>query len=691
MRRQILNFIVPAIIVTLTLSLTIVVPAIGDQNPVVTKLERLHDMIADEHPSLGNKVNAVIHQVEAGAINGAINKLENDLIKSIEAWVDDPEEALALVSDILDDLRGIRRPDFEIDAEPDTLTIEQGQSKKSLIRVTSKNGFNESVDLEVTSAPEGVTPELEPTTVTPPANGTETSELNATVTLAAEPGNHKIKVNGKSGTIEHSVTIDLTITEAPKPEEDRTPPTIASVLRNPKTPPYNESVTVTAFVYDEGGSGVKQVILNYSSGSVWTPVNMILQPDGLYTAGIPVFPYDTSVEYRVFASDNNGNVATPSSLYSYKVTDPYPPLLTIDSPAQGSYLAGKVTITAFMKDQNSGGESGFGGAELSINGTVVKTWEPPAPTQPTTYIWNTTAFGPDGVYMVKLKVLDKAGNAVEKSLKATVDNTLPSAVISEPAHGSYVRLSKLIKVTGGDANFDKMEVRIDEELVRTSITKGSEVLEWNTRNYDDGAHSITLKVYDKAGNVKEALVNVTADNTPPSIGTPSWSPKEPPANVDIKINVTVTEPTYGSGVQNVILWFKNKTIDDWQFMTMVFQGGNWTATLSNQSDTDVKFFIEAFDRAGNMAEKEQLEFTVAAPAGFPLAWILAAIAAIGAGSGGGAYYMRRRRKKGMIASSVPAAALAEPVPPPSLAPAPTRKPIRRRAQSGGSVRSVHSR
>jgi len=78
-----------------------------------------------------------------------------------------------------------------------------------------------------------------------------------------------------------------------------------------------------------------------------------------------------------------------------------------------------------------------------------------------------------------------------------------------------------------------------------------------------------------------------------------------------------------------------------------------------------------------MAEEEG-EFTVAAPAGFPLAWILAAIAAIGGGSGGTAYYVRRRRKKGMLAS-VPAATSAEPVQPSTPpSPAPARKPVRRR-------------
>lgn len=685
MRRQILNLTGLITLLTLTLSFVAVLPATSQTTgPIITKLGRLRSMVEHEHPALENKVNAVIHQIEAGAFNGALNKLENDVKKSITAWVEDPEDLIDLVNEIIKDIEDLLHPkpptpDFEISADPMELEVMQGNFNTSVITITSINNFIQEVVLTNSTTASGITLSLDPPTVVPPANGTVTSTLNATAAIDATLGDYKITVTGTSVDFEpKSVEIELKVIASPSPPEDTTRPTIDSVQRSPETPAYNESVAVTAFVFDDGGSGVKQVILNYSSGSEWTQVDMTFT-DEVYKANIPAFPFDTSVEYRVYASDNKDNVANPSVLFSYKVIDPYPPMLRIDEPEQGSYLSGTVAITVFMKDQNSGGESGFGKAELSINDTIVKTWEPPAPSMPDRYSWNTATFGSDGVYTVKLNVSDQAGNVVEKSLTVTVDNTLPTAVINAPVPESYLRLSVLIKVTGSDTNFDKMEMRIDDELVKTSLTSGTETVQWNTQNHADGVHSINLTVYDKAGNTKQALVSVTVDNTPPLIGTPSWSPEEPSANADIEINVTVTEPAYGSGVENVTFWFTNTTMVDWQFISMELKDGNWTTILRDQSDTKVNFFITAFDRAGNMAETAEDEFTVAGPGGSPLVWILVAIAIILAGSGGATYYLTRRRKKGTGASSLPTA-LSKPVPSTPRAPAraSAKKPSRRR-------------
>ncbi len=659
MRRRTLNLTVPFVILTLTLSFVAILPVTGQGTSTITsKLEELRRMLDNEQPSLKNKVNAVIHQIEAGAFNGALNKLQNDVKKSIEAKVEDPEQAIELVNEIIKDIEDLLhpkppRPDFEIYADPTSLEVVQGDSNTTIITIMSLNNFTQEVELVNSTTATSVTLSLDPSSVTPPPNGTVASTLNAVAALDAALGDYIITVTATSTCFEPKMAIIELKIIPQTPEPDKTPPTITSVLRAPETPAYNQSVIVDASVFDEGGSGLKQVILNYSGGLAWTPVVMTAS-EGLFTATIPTFPYDTTIEYRVFASDNNNNVAN-SILYSYKVTDPYPPLLRIDAPTQGSYLSGTITVTVFMKDQNTGGESGFGSAELSINNTVVKVWLPPAPSAPDTYSWNTVTFGADGLYILNLTVIDEAGNIAEKSLTVTVDNTLPTAMIEQPAAGSYQRLTTSIKMTGSDANFDKMELRIDNELVTTYLESGTKEVEWDTQSEVDGDHNITLTVYDKAGNLREALINVTVDNTPPSIGTPTWSPEEPAANVDIQINVTVSEPPSGSGVDRVSLWFKNTTMNEWQSTAMELVDGNWTVVMKDQSDTIVRFYIEAFDKAGNRAETtERPEFPVAAPTGFPLFWILAAIAIILVALVAVIYVLDRRQKKGTTTPSVSA-------------------------------------
>jgi hypothetical protein len=66
----------------------------------------------------------------------------------------------------------------------------------------------------------------------------------------------------------------------------------------------------------------------------------------------------------------------------------------------------------------------------------------------------------------------------------------------------------------------------------------------------------------------------------------------------------------------------------------------------------VEFYVDASDKAGNSAESVTWKLTVASPPGFPLAWVLVAIAVIAASSGGVTYYVRWRRKKGSSATTM---------------------------------------
>jgi len=165
--------------------------------------------------------------------------------------------------------------------------------------------------------------------------------------------------------------------------------------------------------------------------------------------------------------------------------------------------------------------------------------------------------------------------------------------------------------------------------------------------------SYSVYAFDNAGNQAKSSLhsyNVT-DPYPPNIGVPSWSPVQPAAFEEITINVTATEPINASGIFSVTLFYKNKTEDEWLSLPMTLKNGNYTVILSGQSDTSVQFFIEAVDKAGNMAESPEQELTVSPPAAVPLAWILAVILAITAVIGGSAYYARKQQKKRPAATS----------------------------------------
>ena len=97
-------------------------------------------------------------------------------------------------------------PDFALSANPNTLTIAQGNSGTSTITVTDFNGFNGQVTLSASGLPSGVTAGFVPN---PTAT---TSTLTLTVGAGAATGTSTVTVTGVSGSLTHQTTIQLTVT-----------------------------------------------------------------------------------------------------------------------------------------------------------------------------------------------------------------------------------------------------------------------------------------------------------------------------------------------------------------------------------------------------------------------------------------------------------------------------------------------
>jgi len=108
--------------------------------------------------------------------------------------------------------------DFSISASPTSLSINQGDTASSDIKVTSTSPFASPTSLAwswVDTAPTtGVTPSLSPTTVTPTSGGSKTSKLTITTTSTATKGTFTIMVTGTCYQLSDNVNITLTITSA---------------------------------------------------------------------------------------------------------------------------------------------------------------------------------------------------------------------------------------------------------------------------------------------------------------------------------------------------------------------------------------------------------------------------------------------------------------------------------------------
>lgn len=787
MRRPILNLTLLVIILTLSFSFITVLPATSqDKGKIILKLEALRGMVKDEHPCLANKVNAVIHQIEAGAFNGALNKMVNDVNKTITKWAANPTELYPLVNEIVDLIKGITpptppTPNFTISANPDELEIMQNSSGTSTITVKSLHDFNQRINLsaELTPATNKVTLNLVPTWVIPTPQG-NTSTLTIAVAADAETGEYVITVSGTNGTLQHNVKIELEVTELPIPPPfkdfslEASPTSLVipqggsaiSAITVTSLDGFNQIVNLTLIfhlisnvnvtlypslvspkpnipaisiltidVASTANIGTYNITIIGTSGSLHHSVNIVLEvtaPPVPPTSDFAIAASPTSLSIQQGDSDKSTIIVaslkgfnkpvdlTVTSTTITGVNTTLDPLQVI--PPSNSFATSILTV-------NVATDALVGAYTITVTGTsnslthsanvsLIVTAPPPPPTpdfsvtappeltveqggsdKSTIIVASLNDFNknvaltitPESISSVKLtlnpsEVTPEAnGFATSKltievatdaspsqhiitvtgksdalehsfniSLTVMIEKTPPTivSILRQPEEPSYNQtvtvlasvtdlvsgVKKVILSYAKGTTWKNKTMTLKEDSYKATIP----AFPFNT--------TINYRVYatDNVGNwaaPSSVYSYVVADPYPPEIGFPSWSPENPAANENITITVTVTEPPYSSGVKDVTLWYANTTIDVWVSVPMTLKNGNWTATINHQSDTTVTFLIKASDNAENTATSEEYEFTVTAPPGVPLAWILLAIAIIGAGTGGTIYYWRRRRKK----------------------------------------------
>ncbi|MEM2050279.1 MAG: hypothetical protein QXI87_00050 [Thermoproteota archaeon] len=101
---------------------------------------------------------------------------------------------------------------------------------------------------------------------------------------------------------------------------DDIPPAISNTTQQPKEVTFMEDVSITCTVTDKG-TGVRSVWISYRAGAAGG--NLTAKPVGLntYSVKIPRQPPFTTVSYRVYATDNGGNISVSEEL-TYSVAIP---------------------------------------------------------------------------------------------------------------------------------------------------------------------------------------------------------------------------------------------------------------------------------------------------------------------------------------------------------------------------------
>jgi uncharacterized membrane protein len=120
---------------------------------------------------------------------------------------------------------------FTLAPNPATSNVTQGQSVSYTITGTSTGTFSSTVGLSASGLPVGTTAMFAPTSITPTANGTNSTltittstgsgDLNGTVrsSPATPVGTHTVTVTGTGGGITKQTSVQMTV-NAPNNNED---------------------------------------------------------------------------------------------------------------------------------------------------------------------------------------------------------------------------------------------------------------------------------------------------------------------------------------------------------------------------------------------------------------------------------------------------------------------------------------
>jgi hypothetical protein len=539
--------------------------------------------------ALINKIDAVISQVEHEAYKGTVEKLENDLKSVVKLWIkkDKAFELILIIEGIIELILKITLPPAPPPPPPPPFADTTPPNITSVEQEPETPSYDENVTVraEVKDEESGVKEVILNYSIN------EKDWINITMEhvdgdlyrgeIPAYPFNttvyYKVHAYDEAGNLAVSDVYSYTVIDPYNPE-------IAWVDRSPLSPNYNDTVLITANVSEpEEASGVQQVILSYFDGDAWTNVTMKLKDEDLYEETIPALPYDTTVDYKVYASDKAENWAV-SSLYSYTVGDEYPPTVRIDKPTHGSYVKGIVDVVVYVFDDN------FKMAELTINEKLVVSW---TSTGTRIYKWDTEGFE-DGSYIIKLIALDEAGNTAEETVRVTLDKKVPYASINAPAEGDYLKGLVIINFTGEDDNLAVMQLYINETLVMNLTASGTFTYPWNTTNLN-GVFEITLKVYDKAENTAIVQVKVTVDNI-----IPTAEIRQPQEGAYLKDTVEIIVFGSDANFLHMELYINNNLSKTWT--TDGEQTYNWSTSELPDGDYSIRLIV--VDMAGNLAKEE---------------------------------------------------------------------------------------
>ncbi|UCG68984.1 MAG: lamin tail domain-containing protein [Thermoplasmata archaeon] len=202
------------------------------------------------------------------------------------------------------------------------------------------------------------------------------------------------------------------------------------------------------------------------------------------------------------------------------IVDNNNPICAILSPVFGEYTQGTLTIKVHASDS-----VGIDHVNVTVFGTTATTTYNPG-TGYYEYIRSTTSYS-DGVYDITATAYDFSKKAISDGpITFYVDNTEPVLTILQPLYGEYVSGAYPIWANANDVFLDTVEYKIDSTNWVAMTPSAPWTGSWDTTNFADGEHTLTIRAIDNASHIVENSIVVWVDNNQPSLTLRSPIPNE---------------------------------------------------------------------------------------------------------------------------------------------------------------------
>jgi len=325
---------------------------------------------------------------------------------------------------------------------------------------------------------------------------------------------------------------------------------------------------------DDSGSGVSGYQVGIDSGT-WTSVaasTVSYTFNGLS---------DGSHIAKVRALDGAGNTAETSIAFIVDVTAP---IVTLISPSIGALVN-----TTSPKVTWSGGDSisGISGYQVAMDGGA---WTF-VPAFTVSYIFNGLS---DGSHIAKVRALDGAGNTADSSITFVVDATPPTLTITSPSSGAFSSSTSVtVRWTGSDAGSGIVNYFVKVETSNSWAQLSSTTASYRFNSLGQGAHTATVRVLDKAGNLREASIGFVVDTVAPSL--------------------SITSPSKGAFVNTTsptVKWAGSDASSGVAYYAIKRDSGSWTQlsttvssyTFSSLAQGSHSVTLRCVDMAGNIKD-----------------------------------------------------------------------------------------